>query len=274
MNAQQYLWRYEYTGLKGAKWPTYSYNDLVLPAGVTVMLDFTSSDAEAAWWVPQLGGSITAMPGYANKVWIRADKAGLYTGSGTVVNGTNYASQTTNVSVVDPRFFVRWLAGKQLEITRGPMAALGRRARLMAKKQHANHRAKEPNKVSTTAFEQPEQVSEVVVREPIDNTRATWINRARSADHKVIGTDADRLLADQRRARRLHRAAQPDPARRQQTTPSSAPSASTACTRFPTPATSTSSHFRSSPESPPTYCRCRSALAAALSRGFQRSAPG
>jgi heme/copper-type cytochrome/quinol oxidase subunit 1 len=40
----------------------------------------------------------------------------------------------------------------------------------------------------STAFEQPSKVSEVVIREPIDNTRARWINRARSADHKVIGT--------------------------------------------------------------------------------------
>lgn len=40
----------------------------------------------------------------------------------------------------------------------------------------------------STAFETPAKVTEVVVREPIDNTRAKWINRARSADHKVIGT--------------------------------------------------------------------------------------
>lgn len=40
----------------------------------------------------------------------------------------------------------------------------------------------------STAYETPEKVTEVVVREPIDSTRAKWINRARSADHKVIGT--------------------------------------------------------------------------------------
>jgi heme/copper-type cytochrome/quinol oxidase subunit 2 len=124
VNAQQYLWRYEYTGVNNAKWNTYSYNDLVLPQGVTVLLDFTSSDAEAAWWVPQLGGSITAMPGYDNKVWIRADKSGLFPGSGTVVNGTNYANQITNVTVVDPALFKRWVAGKQIEISES-MAALG-----------------------------------------------------------------------------------------------------------------------------------------------------
>ncbi len=40
----------------------------------------------------------------------------------------------------------------------------------------------------STAFQQPERVSEVVVREPVDSTRARWINRMRSADHKVIAT--------------------------------------------------------------------------------------
>ncbi|MBJ7354565.1 MAG: hypothetical protein JHC98_07035 [Thermoleophilaceae bacterium] len=128
VNAQQFLWRYDYSGIKNAKWNTYSYNDLVIPAGVTVLLDFTSSDAEAAWWVPQLGGSITAMPGYDNKVWLRADKAGLYTGSGTVVNGTNYASMITNVTVVDPRLFVRWLGGKQIEIDQAMAALAAERA--------------------------------------------------------------------------------------------------------------------------------------------------
>lgn len=123
VNAQQFLWRYDYPGANGA-WNTYSYGDLVLPAGVTVMLDFTSSDAEAAWWVPQLGGSVTAMPGYANKTWIRADKPGVYFGSGTVVNGTNYSSMTTRVNVVSPAIFALWVKGKQAEISNA-MTALG-----------------------------------------------------------------------------------------------------------------------------------------------------
>lgn len=42
--------------------------------------------------------------------------------------------------------------------------------------------------MASTAFEQPDHVTELVVREPIDNTRARWIKRARSADHKVVGT--------------------------------------------------------------------------------------
>ena len=38
-----------------------------------------------------------------------------------------------------------------------------------------------------TAYEQPEKVSEVVVRERFDRTRTKWVNRVRSADHKVVG---------------------------------------------------------------------------------------
>jgi heme/copper-type cytochrome/quinol oxidase subunit 1 len=43
--------------------------------------------------------------------------------------------------------------------------------------------------VSTTSltYEERQQLSEVVVREPLDH-KASWIRRARSADHKVIGT--------------------------------------------------------------------------------------
>lgn len=124
VNAQQFLWRYQYGSGAGAAWNTYSYNNLVLPAGVTVLLDFTSSDAEAAWWVPQLGGSVTAMPGYDNQVAMRVDKPGFYTGAGTVVNGTNYASMTTNVTVVNPALFEAWVTGKQDEIAKA-MTALG-----------------------------------------------------------------------------------------------------------------------------------------------------
>ncbi len=40
----------------------------------------------------------------------------------------------------------------------------------------------------STAYEQPAKVTEVVVREPVDPTRPRWIDRARSADHKIIGT--------------------------------------------------------------------------------------
>ncbi|MFY9487870.1 MAG: cbb3-type cytochrome c oxidase subunit I [Solirubrobacterales bacterium] len=37
-------------------------------------------------------------------------------------------------------------------------------------------------------FQETDGVAEVVLRDPIDSTRTRWVNRVRSADHKVIGT--------------------------------------------------------------------------------------
>lgn len=123
VNGQQFLWRYQYPGVDG-DWNTYSYHDLVIPAGVTVMLDVTSSDVEHAWWVPELGGSISALPGYINRTWIRADKEGVYEGRSTVVSGTNFPSMTTRVIALPAKLYEDWLSGKQMEITEA-MDALG-----------------------------------------------------------------------------------------------------------------------------------------------------
>lgn len=117
VNGQQYLWRYEYPSVKGKNWKTYSYGDLVIPQGVTVMLDVTSSDVEHSWWVPQLGGSIDATPGYVNRGWIRVDEAGIFTGHSTKVSGTNYSSMGTRVIVLQPELWKRWAIGKDIEIS-------------------------------------------------------------------------------------------------------------------------------------------------------------
>lgn len=116
VNGQQFLWRYVYPDAKG-DWNTYNYHDLVIPAGVTVLLDVTSSDVEHAWWVPQLGGSIDATPGYINRGWIRVDEPGTYAGHSTKVSGTNYASMSTTVRVLSPEDFKAWLKTKQAAIT-------------------------------------------------------------------------------------------------------------------------------------------------------------
>ncbi|MFY9265039.1 MAG: hypothetical protein WAO61_06400 [Solirubrobacterales bacterium] len=112
VTGQQYLWRYVYPAAAN----TYSYHELVIPAGVTVMLDVTSSDVAHSWWVPQLGGSIEALPGYVNRGWIRADEPGTFKGASTTVSGTNYPQMTTTVTALPAAEFDAWLAGKKSEI--------------------------------------------------------------------------------------------------------------------------------------------------------------
>jgi heme/copper-type cytochrome/quinol oxidase subunit 2 len=112
INGQQYLWRYTYVGANSG----YSYQELVIPVGVTVMLDVTSSDVVHSWWVPQLGGAIEAVPGYVNKGWIRADKAGTYSGASTTPSGSNYQNMTTTVVALPLNEFETWITNKSAEI--------------------------------------------------------------------------------------------------------------------------------------------------------------
>lgn len=111
VNGQQFLWRYSYLGK-----PVYSYHELVIPVKTTVVLYVTSSDVEHNWWIPQLGASIQAIPGYVNTGWIRADEPGVYKGSSTVPSGTNYQNMTTRVVAKSVKDFDAWLKQKSTEI--------------------------------------------------------------------------------------------------------------------------------------------------------------
>ncbi len=112
-NAQQFLWRYTYL-VEGQ--PVYSYHTLVVPAGVPVVMDVTSSDVVHSWWVPRVGGKVDAVPGFVNQTWFKVDKPGVYDGSSVGISGVNYPSERTRVQVVEPAEFAKWLQRQKDDI--------------------------------------------------------------------------------------------------------------------------------------------------------------
>src|SRR4051794_37021646 len=57
VNGQQYIWRYTYEdGDTNALNNVFAYEEMVVPAGVTVTLKIRSQDVAHSWWIPQLGG--------------------------------------------------------------------------------------------------------------------------------------------------------------------------------------------------------------------------
>ena len=56
ITGRQFVWRFEYPN--GA----YSYEELVVPIGTTVVADIYSADVNHSWWVPKLGGKFDAIP--------------------------------------------------------------------------------------------------------------------------------------------------------------------------------------------------------------------
>ena len=109
VNAQQYLWRYDYEGEE----QLFSYHTLYVPVNTTVTLEIFSSDVVHSWWVPQLGGKADAVPGHTNETWFRADEEGVFEGVCAELCGEGHADMRTRVVVLPVDDYEAW-AEKQI----------------------------------------------------------------------------------------------------------------------------------------------------------------
>jgi cytochrome c oxidase subunit II len=113
VQGRQYIWRYVYgSGCEhnpfGSKLP-YSYQEMVVPEGTTVVLSISSIDVIHSWWVPSLGGKVDAVPGYTTYTWFKAVGPALYHGQCAQLCGRQHAFMTALVDVVSPAQYRAWL---------------------------------------------------------------------------------------------------------------------------------------------------------------------
>jgi cytochrome c oxidase subunit II len=106
VDGQQYVWRYQYPS-QGDK-SVFAYEEMVVPVGMTVILDITADDVAHSWWIPELGGKMDAIPGYTNKTWFRADQAGTFRGQCAELCGRNHANMTARVRAVPFDEYQAW----------------------------------------------------------------------------------------------------------------------------------------------------------------------
>jgi cytochrome c oxidase subunit II len=122
VQGRQFIWRYTYgnqclNNAFASKLP-YSYQKMVVPAGVTVILDIQSTDVIHSWWIPKLGGKVDAVPGYTTYTWFKAPKAGaVYHGQCAQLCGRQHAYMTAQVKVVTPAAYSKWAAAQAKQIT-------------------------------------------------------------------------------------------------------------------------------------------------------------
>ena len=118
VQGRQYIWRYTYgngclNNSYASKLP-YSYTEMVVPAGVTVLLDIQANDVIHSWWIPSLGGKVDAVPGYTTYTWFKADKAStpghpvVYHGNCAQLCGRGHAFMVATVRVLSPSAWRSW----------------------------------------------------------------------------------------------------------------------------------------------------------------------
>jgi cytochrome c oxidase subunit 2 len=115
VTGRQFIWRYTYgANCNRSAWLDklpYSYQEMVVPAGVTVNLLVQSSDVIHAWWIPALGGKVDAVPGFTTYTWFKALHANeLYHGQCAQLCGRQHAYMTALVKVVTPRQYTAWIS--------------------------------------------------------------------------------------------------------------------------------------------------------------------
>ena len=126
VTGRQWWWRFEYLGdemqtATGAQIVT--ANELVIPAGETVVLDVTadaglgSMDDEDypgqavihSFWIPELAGAQDAVPGRVTHILMEADEPGIYEGQCKEYCGLSHGLMRTEVHAMAPDDFVAWV---------------------------------------------------------------------------------------------------------------------------------------------------------------------
>jgi cytochrome o ubiquinol oxidase subunit 2 len=102
--AMQWRWLFIYPDEKVA-----SLNRLELPVGRAVEFDVTADAPMNAFWIPQLGSQIYAMPGMSTKLNLIANRPGIFMGSSANLSGKGFAKMRFNTVAVSQLDFQKWL---------------------------------------------------------------------------------------------------------------------------------------------------------------------
>lgn len=113
VNGQQYVWRFDYPGIRGR---LFAYQEMVVPTDTTVVLNITSQDVAHSWWIPDLGGKMDALPGHNNETWFRTSRPGRYEGQCAELCGENHAQMRAWVRAIPPEQYRAWVARQTAEI--------------------------------------------------------------------------------------------------------------------------------------------------------------
>jgi cytochrome c oxidase subunit II len=139
VDGQQYVWRFQYPRTGGKS--VFSYEEMVVPVGMTVILDITADDVVHSWWIPELGGKMDAVPGYTNKTWFKATKAGVYAGQCAELCGRNHANMTARVRAVPFDEYQAWFNRQAADIAAARREGARQREELIKAQEQARQQS-------------------------------------------------------------------------------------------------------------------------------------
>ncbi len=103
-------------------------NDIHIPVSRPVEVELTTDDVIHSFWVPQLTGKTDLISGRTNRMWIQADRPGVYRGQCAEYCGLQHANMIFYVVADPPDTFRQWLSreGQPAATPTGSAATRGR----------------------------------------------------------------------------------------------------------------------------------------------------
>jgi cytochrome c oxidase subunit 2 len=101
----QWWWEFQYVddGIVTA-------SDMVIPIGKPVIVEITSVDVIHSFWVPMLAGKMDAIPGRTNKMYLEAEREGIYSAQCAEFCGIEHALMRFDVVALSPGGYDKWRA--------------------------------------------------------------------------------------------------------------------------------------------------------------------
>jgi cytochrome c oxidase subunit 2 len=112
VNGHQWWWEVQYTDPEPDK-SFKTANEIHIPVGETVLLRLATRDVIHSLWIPNLYGKRDLIPGRVNKVYVEADRPGVFRAQCAEFCGFQHAHMSLVVVAEDRDKYERWKSHQQ-----------------------------------------------------------------------------------------------------------------------------------------------------------------
>jgi cytochrome c oxidase subunit 2 len=104
----QWWWKVEYLDRKNPSRSFVTANEIHIPVGEPIGIEFIGGDVIHSFWIPQLAGKTDTIPGQRNLMWLEANRPGIYRGQCTEYCGEQHAHMAMFVIAEPRKKFESW----------------------------------------------------------------------------------------------------------------------------------------------------------------------
>jgi cytochrome c oxidase subunit 2 len=109
ITAYQWWWQVEYPEMG-----VLTANEIHFPAGKRLLVQLVGGDVIHDFWVAALGRKEDMIPGFQNRIWLEADRPGIYLGSCAEYCGAEHALMRIRVIAEPQEQFDHWIQEQEL----------------------------------------------------------------------------------------------------------------------------------------------------------------